>query len=165
MTETNRRSWEEAVDALRKAAGEVRAAAGRAADPSAEEDAAAGRLKEDVSRLEQSADDLRAKLAAGFEREREHLESSFDRERAQQSTDQVRAALEELAAVAGRLASDAAAAAGKSLKHAEPELRSAVRALEDVAGSTAAWVRTVIDPPAGRHDQSASDERPPLERM
>ena len=165
MNDAGRQSWDDAIDALRRAASEVRSAAGRAAAPSAEDDAAAARLKSDVSRLEQSATELRDRLSGSLAQQRETLQSSFDRERAQTSTDQIRASLEELAAVAGRLTSDVAAAAGTSLKYAEPELKNAIRALEDVAGSTAAWVRAVIDSPAGKRQPGTSPEQPPLDEM
>ncbi len=165
MSDTNRQSWDEAIDALRRAASEVRSAVGRGSESSAEEDAAAARLKADVSRLEQAANDVRAKFAGSFEQGRENLESSLDRERAQNSADQIRSSLEDLASIAGRLTTDVAAAAGASLKNADPELRSAIRALEDVAGSAAAWVRAVIDPPGGKRPERSSAERPPLEEM
>jgi hypothetical protein len=165
MSDTNRQSWDEAIDALRRAANEVRTAARRSAEPSAEEDAAATRLKSDVSRLEQSAAELKDKLSGSLGQQRETLESSFDRERAQASTDQIRSSLEDLVAVAGRLTSDIASAAGKSLKDAEPELKNAVRSLEDVAGSVAAWVRAVIDPKVGKQDEPRSEGKPPLEEM
>src|SRR5688500_457782 len=82
MSEGNRQSWDEAIDALRRAAGEVRSAVGRPAEPGAEEDAAAARLKADVGRLEQSASDLRAKLSGSLEQQRAEVGAAFDRERA-----------------------------------------------------------------------------------
>lgn len=165
MSEGNRQSWDEAIDALRRAAGEVRSAVGRSAEPGADEDTAAARLKADVSRLEQSASDLRAKLSGSLEEQRTEVGSAFDRERAQQSANQIRASLDELAAVAGRLTSEVAAAAGPSVKQADPELKSAIRALEDVAGSAAAWVRAVVDPATEARPGAARREEPPLEEM
>lgn len=165
MSDASWQTWDEAVDALRRAAGEVRSAVGRAAEPSAGEDAAVGRLKSDVSRLEQSASDLRAKLAGSLEQQRTAAGAAFDRERAQESADQIRASLEELASVAGRLTSEVAAAAGESVKYADPELKSAIRALEDAAGSAAEWVRAVIDPATGARPGVGQSEPPPLEEM
>ncbi len=165
MSESGRRSWDEAVEALRRAATEVRSAVGNSDTPGAEEDAAATRLKADVTRLEQSATELRTKLAGGLDQSREELESSFDRERAQQSADQIRVSLEELGALAGRLTSDIASVAGSSLKQAEPELKGAVRALEDVAGSAASWIRAVLDSPAGSDRKAPGNDRPPLDPM
>lgn len=165
MNDANRQSWDEAIDALRRAAGEVRSAVGRGGEPSVAEDAAAARLKADVSRLEQSAAELRAKLAGGLEAQRAEVGSAFDRERAGQSADQIRASLEDLAAVAGRLTSEVAAAAGESVKRADPELKSAIRALEDVAGSAAAWVRAVVDPATEARPGAARRDEPPLEEM
>jgi hypothetical protein len=165
MSDRTRQSWDEAIDALRRAASEVRSAVGRADEPGPEEDAAAARLKADVSRLEQSASELRAKLSGSLEQQRTHLDAAFDRERAQQSTDQIRASLEELGTVAGRLTSEVAAAAGQSVKHADPELKSAIRALEDVAGSAAAWVRAVVDPSSEARPGAARQPEPPLDEM
>jgi hypothetical protein len=165
VSESGSRSWQDAVDGLRKAATEVRSALGRSGEPSAAEDAAASRLKSDVSRLEESATDLLGKLSNGLTQQRTELESSFDRERAEASSEQIKRSLEELASVAARLTSDVAAAAGSTVKQAEPELRSAVRALEDVAGSTASWVRAVIDPPRGERRETPAEARPPLDDL
>ena len=164
MSDTNRQSWDEAIDALRRAANEVRSAVGRDAQPSAEEDAAAARLKEDVSRLEQAAGNLRGRFTEGFEAQRERVETSFEKERAQQSADQLRAALEELVSIATRLTADVASTAGESVKQADPELKRAISVLEDVVRSAAAWARTIIDPP-GRSGRETSGSRPPLEDM
>ena len=165
MSEPGNRSWEEMVDTLRKAAAEVRATLGRADSPSADEDAAATRLKGDVSRLEQSAADLLAKLSTGLGERRTEIETSFDRERAERSADQMKSSLEELTALAGSLTSDMASAASSSLKHAEPELKTAVRALEDVAGSAASWIRTVIDPARDRQRAPSPEGNPPLDDL
>ena len=165
MTDAGTRSWDEMVDALRRAAADVRAALGNAETPGAAEDAAATRLKSDVSRLEQSASDLRTKLSAGLGETRSEIESSFDRERAERSADQMKASLQEFAALAGSLTSDIGAAASSSLKQAEPELKIAVRALEDVAGSAASWVRAVIDPVRDRQGNPSPEGRPPLDDL
>ena len=165
MSDTNRQSWDEAIEALRRAASEVRSAVGRDAEPSAEEDAAAARLKADVSRLEQAAGDLRGKFTEGFEAQRERVESSFEKERAQQSADQLRGALEELVSIATRLTADIASAAGESVKRADPELKRAISVLEDVVKSAAAWARTIIDPPGRSGRETSGERRPPLEDM
>ena len=165
MSEPGSRSWDEMVEALRRAAAEVRSAMGRTGSPSAEEDAAAMRLKGDVSRLEQSASDLLSKLSSGLEQRRTEIDTSFDRERAAHSADQMKASLEEFAALGGSLTSNIASAAGSSLKHAEPELKTAVRALEDVAGSAASWIRAVIDPARDQQGSPASEGKPPLDDL
>lgn len=165
MSEPGSRSWDEIVDALRRAAADVRAAVGRSGSLSAAEDAAGARLKSDVSRLEESAAELLAKLSAGLAERRSEIETSFDRERAERSADHMKASLEELAALAGGLTSSIATAAGSSLKQAEPELKTAVRALEDVASSAASWVRTVVDPARDRQGNPASEGRPPLDDL
>ena len=45
MSTPGSRSWDEMVDTLRTAAGEVRSALGRVGSPSTDDDAAAARLK------------------------------------------------------------------------------------------------------------------------
>ena len=165
MSDPGNRSWDEVVDRLRRAATDVRAAAGSAGSTGMEEDAAAARLKSDVSRLEQSASDLRSKLSASIAERRTEIETSFDRERAERTTKQLKSSLDELAALAANLASGVAAAASSSLKQAEPELKNAARALEDVAGSATAWVRSIVDPAREQPGPSSSQERPPLDDL
>ncbi len=165
MTHSSSRSWDDVVDALRSAAAEVRSAIGRTGPPTADEDAAATRLKGDVSRLEQSASDLLAKLSGELDQQRSELGSSFDRERAERSADQIKGSLEELASLARGLTSDVASAAGTSLKQAEPELKTAVRALEDVAGSAVSWIRATIDPPTAQRQDAPTEGKPPLDDL
>jgi hypothetical protein len=163
------RSWDEMVDALRTAAAEVRSATGRAGSPSADDDAAATRLKGDVSRLEQSASELITKISAGLRERRSEIDTTFDRERAQRSAEQMKTSLEELAALAGSVTADIASAANSTLKQSEPELKNVARALEDVAGSAASWIRSVIDPakeqPAEQRAKHASESQPPLDDL
>ena len=165
MSDPGSKSWDEMVDRLRRAAAEVRAAVGNAGSPGMEEDAAAARLKSDVSRLGHSASELRSKLSASVAERRTEIETSFDRERAERTADQLKSSLEELAAVASNLASRVAGAAGSSLKQAEPELKTAARALEDVAGSAAAWARAVVDPTREQPRNPSSEGRAPLDDL
>ncbi len=150
---------------LRTAAGEVRSALGRAGSHSVEDDAAAARLKGDVSRLEQSASELISKISAGVQERRSEIDTSFDRERAQRSAELMRTSLEELAALAGSVSADIASAASSTLKQSEPELKNVARALEDVAGSAASWIRTAIDPAKEQSGKRAPENRPPLDDL
>ncbi len=155
MSDHTSKSWGDVVETLRHAADDLRTATGRPASPSAEEEVAAAKLKSDMTRLEQSAADLRLKLAHGLDAKRSEFETAFDRERAEQSAGQLKAALDELTGLARTVTRDLKAAAESSFTVAEPEIRSAVRALEDVAGSAGAWMRAVIDSkPASQDDQS-----------
>ena len=165
MSDPGNRTWEEMVNRLRQAAAEVRAAAGNVGSPGMGDDEASTRLKSDVSRLEQSASELRSKLSASLAERRTEIETSFDRERAERTTDQLKSSLDELAALAANLASGVAAAATSTLKQAEPELKTAARALEDVAGSATAWVRSVVDPSREQPGTPSSQERPPLDDL
>ena len=79
MSAPDNRSWDELITTLRTAAGEVRSALGRVGSPSADDDPAAARLKGDVSRLEQSASELIAKISVGWQERRSEIETSFDR--------------------------------------------------------------------------------------
>jgi chromosome segregation ATPase len=165
MSDPGNRSWDEMVDRLRRAAAEVLAAAGSAGSPGTDDEATATRLKSDVARLERSASELRSKLSASIAERRTEIETSFDRERAERTTDQLKSSLDELAALAANLASGVAAAASSSLKQAEPELKTAARALEDVASSATAWVRSVVDPTREQPGAPSSQERPPLDDL
>jgi gas vesicle protein len=165
MSAPDNRSWDEIVDTLRKAAGEVRAAMGRAGSSSADDDAAAARLKGDVSRLEQSASELISKISAGLRERQSEIDSSFDRERAQRSAEQMKSSLEEFATLAGSVSADIASAASSTLKQSEPELKNVARALEDVARSAASWIRSAIDPTREQPGKQSSQERPPLDDL
>jgi predicted component of type VI protein secretion system len=164
VTEQSNKSWDDLVDRLRGAAHELREAAGREGAPSAEEEAAAARLKNDVTRLEQSAAELRAKLTTGLDAQRKEFETALDRDRAEQAARQVRTALDELLGLARTVTLELKEAATASLTRAQPELKTAIRNLEDVASSTGAWVRTVIDDerqPGARTERT----KPPLDDL
>jgi hypothetical protein len=165
MSAPDNRSWDEMVDRLRSAAGGIRSAIGRAGSPSADDDAATARLKGDVSRHEESASDLVSKISEGMRERRSGIETSIDRERAQRSAEQMKTALEELAVLAGRVTADVASAANSTLKQSEPELNNVARALEDVAGSAASWIRSAIDPVRDKPRKYASQDHPPLDDL
>lgn len=164
MSTPGSRSWDEMIDTLRTAAGEVRSALGRVGSPSTDDDAAA-RLKGDVSRLEQSASELISKISVGLRERRSEIDASFDRERAQRSAEQMKSSLEELATLAGSVTADIAAAANSTLKQSEPELKRVARALEDVVGSATSWIRTAIDPAKEAQEKRAPENRPPLDDL
>lgn len=161
MTDSDRRSWEDAVDRLQRAATDLRSAAGHPREASAEEDAAAARLKEDVSRLEQSAANLKEKLASGLDWQR----SEANRERAEQSASQLRVAFDELIDLARSVTTDLGTAAESTYKNTRPELRTAVRTLEDVASSAGAWIKTAIDPGQRQGGNRDSGPRSPLDDL
>ena len=165
MSASDNRSWDEMVDRLRTAARDVRSALGRAGSPNADDDAAAARLKADVSRLEQSASELIARISAGVRERRSEIETSFDRERAQRTAEQMKTSVEELAVLAGKVTVDVASAANSTLKQSEPELKNLARALEDVAGSAASWIRSAIDPAKEQPEKQSSQNRPPLDDL
>ena len=159
------RSWEDLTDSLRAAAADVRSALGRAGSPSNDDDAAAARLKGGVSRLEQTASDLISTLSSGLRERRSEIGSSFDRERAQRSAEQMKTSLDELAALAVSMTSEIGSAANSTLKQAEPELKNVARALENVAESATSWMRTTIDPEKKEPGAQASEDRPPLDDL
>jgi hypothetical protein len=158
------RSWEDLTDTLRAAAAAVRSALGRAGSPSPDDDAAAARLKGDVSRLEQTAADLISTISSGLRERRSEIGSS-DRERAQQSAEQMKASLEDLAVLAASMTSEVGSAASSTLKQAEPELKNVARALENVAESATSWIRTTIDPEKKQSGAQASENSPPLDDL
>lgn len=165
MTEQSNKSWEDVVDHLRSAANELRSAAGQESAASAEEEAAAARLKQDVTRLEQSAAELRSRLTTGLESQRKDFESAIDRERAEQAAGQMKAAFDELLGLAKSITQDLKAAATSSLTQAEPELKTAIRTLEDVAASAGTWVRTVVDTSRQRDGAPPAGVKPPLDDL
>ena len=110
------------TDSLRAAAAEVRSALGRARSGSADDDAEAARLKGDVSQLEQAASDMISAISSGMRERQSEMGSSFDRERAQRSAEQVKASLEDLAGLAVCMTTEIGSAANSTLKQAEPEL-------------------------------------------
>jgi archaellum component FlaC len=159
------RSWDENVERLRSAAEDVRSALGRSRSPSLNDDPVAAHLKSDVSRLEQSASELISSISAGLRQRRSEIETSFDRERAQHSVEQMKSSLQELAALATIVSADIGSAASSTLKQSEPELKNVARALEDVAGSAASWIRAAVDPAREEPDKLASESRPPLDDL
>lgn len=146
MAEKDGSSWDEIVDRLRSSVDDLRSAAGRPAEGSAEESAAANRLKADVSRLEQSAARLKSTLTEGINAQKAGVEESFDRDQAEKSTTQIKESVNEILNLSKSLAVEVKDAAQSSFASAEPELKAAIRTLEDVAASAGAWVKTVIDP-------------------
>ena len=165
MGTRHNRSWEDLTETLRTAAADVRSALGRAGSPSSGDDAAAARLKGDVSRLEQTASDLISAISSGLRERGSEIGSSFDRERAQRSAEQMKTSLEDLAALAASMTSEIGSAANSTLKQAEPELKNVARALENVAESAASWIRTTIDPEKKQPGAQASENRPPLDDL
>ena len=165
MSTRHNRSWEDLTDTLRTAAAEVRSALGRAGSPSPDDDAAAARLKEDVSRLEQTASDLISTISSGLQERRSEIGSSFDRERAQRSAEQIKTSLEDLTALAVNIASEVGSVANSTLKQAEPELKRVTHALEQVAESATSWIRTMVDPEKKRSEAQTSEDRPPLDDL
>jgi len=165
MSAPDNRSWDEVVDSLRTAARDVRSAIGRAGSPSADDNAAAARLKGDVSQLEQSASELISKISAGLRERQSEIDTSFDRDRAQRSAEQLKTSLEELATLAGSVSAEIVSAASGTLKQSEPELKNVARALEDVAGSAASWIRAAIDPSREQPGKQSSQNRPPLDDL
>jgi hypothetical protein len=166
MSDSGRQSWDEIVDRLQAVAGELRATAGRPRTTSEEEEAAASRLKADVTRLEESAAELRAKMASGLDSQRSEFEAAFDRERAEQTADQFKSAFDELVGLGRMVSGELKSAAENSYMRSQPELKSAIRALEDVANSAAAWVRAVVDSAeARRSGASCTAAKPHLDDL
>jgi hypothetical protein len=163
MNEPSSQSWDDALIALRQAAGDLKTALGHVASRADESQPTPGRLKHDLDWLMRAGSDAQAKFVEGFERERPDLVSSLDRERAEKTAQHLKSSVEEIAALAADVTADVAAAAQSSLKHAEPELRTAIRSLEDLASSVAAWIATSIE--SGRGGEPRSKRKPPLDEL
>ena len=137
--------WDDLVDRLRGAVNDLRSAAGRPADSNPGEEAAAQRLKADLSRLEETAARLRASFQASVDAQRSGM-SDDERARAEATAGQLQDSLQELLGMARNVATDVKAGAQATYAQSEPELKSAIKTLEEVAVSTGAWVKAVIDP-------------------
>lgn len=157
MADERKRTWDDGVDSLRKAVHDLRAAVGDHPTNDPGEEAAANRLKEDVARLEAAANNLRGRLGAEFDAQREEFDVSSDRQRAEESIGHMRTSLDELVTMARSVVTDLGSVARSTAKQAQPEVKIAVQTLEDVAGSLTNWVRTVIDSDASRSGPKDSD--------
>lgn len=146
-------SWDELVDRLRSSVNELRSAVGKPAESNPGEEAAAQRLRADLSRLEEAAARLRASFASSVEAQKSNL-GSEERVKAEETAGQLKASLQELLGMARVVAEDVKAGAQATYAQSEPELKSAIKSLEEVAVSTGAWIKAVIDPqrPSGGRD-------------
>lgn len=137
--------WDDLVDRLRGAVADLRSAAGRPAQDNPDEAAAAAHLKTNVSRLEETATRLRASLTSSLDAQKAEF-AGGDHDKAEATASQLKDSLHELLGMARDVANDVKTGAQATYAQSEPELKSAIRTLEDVATSTGAWVKTVIDP-------------------
>jgi ABC-type transporter Mla subunit MlaD len=163
MSESNSRSWEEALGALRQAAAELKTSLSGVVGNAEDTQPTPSRLKHDLDRLLRSGAELQSKFIEGFERQRPDIVSELDRERAERTTHQLKNSVEAFATLAVDVTTEVAAAAQSSLKQAEPELRTAVRSLEDLTSSLAAWISASID--TKRDGASRPTRKPPLDEL
>lgn len=138
-------SWDELVDKLRGSVNDLRGAVGRPVDGNPGEEAAAQRLRADLSRLEETAARLRASFTSSIDAQKGGL-GSEERVKAEETAGQLKDSLQELLGMARSVATDVKAGAQATYTQSEPELKSAIKSLEEVAASTGAWIKTVIDP-------------------
>lgn len=138
-------SWDELVDKLRGSVNDLRGAVGKPVDDNPGEEAAAQRLRTDLSRLEETAARLRASFAASIDAQKSGVDSEA-RVKAEETTGQLKESLQELLGMARGVAADVKVGAQATYTQSEPELKSAIKSLEEVAVSTGAWIKTVIDP-------------------
>lgn len=145
-------SWDELVDKLRGSVNDLRGAVGKPADSNPGEEAAAQRLRADLSRLEETAARLRASFTSSVEAQKSGL-AGDERVKAEETAGQLKDSLQELLGMARSVASDVKAGAQATYTQSEPELKSAIKSLEEVATSTGAWIKTVIDPQGRSKDR------------
>jgi hypothetical protein len=138
-------SWDELVDKLRGSVNELRSAVGRPADGNPGEEAAAQRLRADLSRLEETAARLRSSFTSSLEAQKGGV-GGEERVKAEETAGQLKDSLQDLLGMARNVATDVKAGAQATYTQSEPELKSAIKSLEEVAASTGAWIKTVIDP-------------------
>lgn len=138
-------SWDELVDKLRSSVSDLRGAVGKPVDSNPGEEAAAQRLRADLSRLEETAARLRASFATSLDEQRSGI-GGEERVKTEETAGQLKDSLQELLGMARGVATDIKAGAEATYAQSEPELKSAIKSLEDVAASTGSWIKTVIDP-------------------
>jgi hypothetical protein len=146
-------SWDELVDKLRGSVNELRGAVGKPAGDNPGEEVAAQRLRADLSRLEETAARLRASFASSVDVQKSGV-GSEERVKAEETAGQLKDSLQELLGMARNVATDVKAGAQATYTQSEPELKSAIKSLEEVAVSTGAWIKTVIDPQRQSKDPS-----------
>lgn len=165
MSEKANRSWDEVLESLRQAASDLRSSIGGRISPEPTDSSDAAQVKRDVLRLEESARELFAKIATALDEQRTEIASSLDRERAERSAGQLKSSLEDLATLAKNLVASLTSATARSVEQAEPELKAASRALEDVAGSAVAWMRNTLDQARDRRVRPGGEGGPPLDDL
>ena len=138
-------SWDELVDKLRGSVNDLRNAVGKPGASNPDEEAAAQRLRADLSRLEETAARLRASFTSSVDAQKAGL-TGDERVKAEETANQLKDSLQELLGMARTVAADVKAGAQATYTQSEPELKSAVKTLEEVAASTGAWIKAVIDP-------------------
>lgn len=138
-------SWDELVDKLRGSVNELRGAVGKPVESNPGEEAAAQRLRTDLSRLEEKAARLRASFATSLDEQKSGI-GGEERVKAEETASQLKDSLQELLGMARGVATDIKAGAQATYTQSEPELKSAIKSLEEVAASTGSWIKAVIDP-------------------
>lgn len=137
--------WDELVDKLRGSVNDLRGAVGKPVEGNSDEEAAAQRLRTELSRLEETAARLRASFTSSLDAQKSGL-GGEERVKVEETTGQLKESLQELLGMARNVATDVKAGAQATYTQSEPELKSAIKSLEEVAVSTGAWIKTVIDP-------------------
>lgn len=138
-------SWDELVDKLRGSVNDLRGAVGKPVDDNPGEEAAAQRLRADLSRLEETAARLRASFTTSLDEQKSGI-GGDERVKAEETAGQLKDSLQELLGMARGVATDIKAGAQATYTQSEPELKSAIKSLEEVAVSTGSWIKAVIDP-------------------
>ncbi len=146
-------SWDELVDKLRSSVNDLRGAVGRPVATNPGEEAAAQRLRADLSRLEETAARLRTSLTSNIDAQKSGL-GGEERVKVEESAGQLKESLQELLGMARTVATDVKAGAQATYTQSEPELKSAIKSLEEVAVSTGVWIKTVIDPQKQSKDRT-----------
>src|SRR5690348_3925166 len=86
-------SWDELVDKLRSSVNELRGAIGKPAPSNPDEEAAAQRLRADLSHLEETAARLRASFTSSLDARKQGI-AGEDREKAEETAGQLKDSLQ-----------------------------------------------------------------------
>lgn len=161
MADPERRTWNDALSALRDAGnGLVSALRGMGGSDKTRE-----QLEQDIARFDRSIDALAAKLEQEIAARRTTIETSIDKEQATDSAAKLRSSLRELSGQAQRLTTELADAAAGTMKEVEPEMNAAIRDLDGVIAAASGWLRASIDPTRESGSTRATSGRPPLDDL
>ncbi|MFN8593961.1 MAG: hypothetical protein U0031_21105 [Thermomicrobiales bacterium] len=165
MADSERRTWSEALNALRDAGEEVVSSLRGMAGPEHVSDRNRAQFAQDIARFDRSVNALVAKLEQEIDVRRSTVDAAIDRDQVSNSSAKLRESLIELSGQAQRLTDELGTAAADTMKEVEPELNTAIRDLDAVIGAARSWLRAAIDPTGEAGSGRPAATRPSLDDL